>query len=163
MRFDEAGKTPTLHGAVRFLLCRPKLTANALRFCHYAYNISACHTYIHTCAQTKSESLAPSVFCHRSLVLSGPSRPPVSQRLRLGARQRGDRALRLHCTPPYTAERHTGWTTEQLAQDHGDGSSLGAMGRGVGWWWGGMTQRQTGRVDAMSRISNSLTGTASNS
>lgn len=146
------------------LLCQPKLIANTLHFCHYAYNISACHTYIHTCAQTKSESLAPSVFCHRSLVLSGPSRPPVSQRLRLGARQRGDRALRLHCTPPYTAERHTGWTTEQLAQDHGDGSSLGAMRRGVGWWWWGeMTQRQTGRVDAMSRISNSLTGTASNS
>lgn len=34
---------------------------------------------------------------------------------------------RLQCTPPYTAERHAGWTTEQLAQDHGDGSSLGAM------------------------------------
>lgn len=39
------------------------------------------------------------------------------------------------------------------------------------WGWllpwgnarGRMTQRQTGRVDAMSRISNSLTGTASNS
>lgn len=26
----------------------------------------------------------------------------------------------------HTVKRHTGWTTEQLAQEHGDGSSLGA-------------------------------------
>ncbi len=90
-----------------------------------------CLSQIHTCTETKSDTLVPSVRCHRSLpgglVLSSPSRPPVSESLRQGARQRGDRALRLQCTPPHTAERHTGWTTEQLAQDRGDGSSLGAM------------------------------------
>lgn len=63
----------------------------------------------------------------------------------------------VHTASPRTAERHTGWTTEQLAQDHGDGSSLGGDARGR------MTRRQTGRDDAMSRISNSLTGTASDS
>lgn len=81
---------------------------------------------MHGCTCADPDTLAPTVPCHRSLVLSGPSRPPVSEPLRFGARQRGDKALRLQCTSPYTAERHTGWTTEQLAQDHGDGSSLGA-------------------------------------
>lgn len=36
----------------------------------------------------------------------------------------------VHTASPHTAERHTGWTTEQLAQDHGDGSSLGATQEG---------------------------------
>lgn len=47
-----------------------------------------------------------------------------------GAWQRGDKALRLQCTLPYIAEQYAGWTTEQLAQDHGDGSSLGAIQEG---------------------------------
>ncbi|CAB1439359.1 unnamed protein product [Pleuronectes platessa] len=77
----------------------------------------------------RNETPSDPVIIDRSLpggrAMSSPSRPPVSEPLRLGARQRGDTALRLQCTPP-----HTGWTTEQLAQDCRDGSSLGAMRAG---------------------------------
>ncbi|KAK5910243.1 hypothetical protein CesoFtcFv8_004096 [Champsocephalus esox] len=61
------------------------------------------------------------------VALSSPPRPPVSEPFRRGARQRGDRGLRLQCTAPHTAERHTGRTTEQLAPDRRDASPLGAM------------------------------------
>lgn len=108
----------------------PKHTDADINVCVHKF----CLSHVHICTVAKSDTLLPSVYCHRSfpggLALSSPSRPPVSEPLRQRARQRGDRALRLQCTPPHTVEQHTGWTTEQLAQDCGDGASLGAIQEG---------------------------------
>ena len=133
---------------------------SALTIIHNTNSYFICLSHVHTCTETKSGTLLRSVRCHRSvpggLLLSGPSRPPVSESLRQAdqAAWRQGPEARMH-----TAS-HSG---AALRLDHW------AAGTGAWRWlfpWGKasskMTQRQTGRDDTMSRISNSLTGTASN-
>lgn len=121
----------------------------------YANNTHLSHTHS-TWIHTEFDTSAPPVFCQRPPVLSSPSRPPVSEPLRLG----GLAAWRQGLEAPV----HTGLHCRAICRlDH-----WAAGTRPWGWLlpWGNsggrMTQRQTGRDDAMSGISNSLTGSASN-
>lgn len=107
------------------------LTAKSVTTSHSYYYAN--HTHLsHTLhGYTQSSTLWPLQFS-----VKGPQCcpvPPDSLSVNpsgSGAWQRGDKALRLQCTLAYIAEQYAGWTTEQLAQDHGDGSSLGAIQEG---------------------------------
>lgn len=98
----------------------------------------------------------PSSFLSRAPVLSSPSRPPVSEPLRL----RGLAAWRQGLEAPV----HTGLHCRAICRLDHWAAGTRPWGRLLPWGNSGgrMTQRQTGRDDAMSGISNSLTGSASN-
>lgn len=147
---------------MKCVLCIGDVTSNI-----YAQNLLQPHTatnmlitptyHTHsTWIHTEFDTSAQPVFCQRPPVLSSPSRPPVSEPLRLG----GLAAWRQGLEAPV----HTGLHCRAICRlDH-----WAAGTRPWGWLlpWGNsggrMTQRQTGRDDAMSGISNSLTGSASN-
>lgn len=121
------------HSEMKCVLCIGDATSNI-----YAQNLLRPHTATNMLItptyrthSTWSSTRRPLQFSVKGLQCCPVPPDPLSvSPSGSGAWQRGDKALRLQCTLAYIAEQYAGWTTEQLAQDHGDGSSLGAIQEG---------------------------------